>query len=81
MKFPSVWKYANVIQIPKRMPFIDINKHLRPISLTSTISTMAEEFVLSKYIAQTVLKVIDSNQFGAIPKSSTTQTLISMIHK
>ena len=81
MKLPSVWIYAAVIPIPKQKPIIDINKHLQPISLTSTISKFAEEFVVSKYIAPAVLEVIDSNQFGAIPKSSTTQALISMIHQ
>ena len=33
------------------------------------------------YVAPAVLEVIDQSQFGAIPKSSTTQSLISMIHK
>ena len=33
------------------------------------------------YNAPAILKVIDPNQFGAIPKSSTTQALVSMIHE
>jgi hypothetical protein len=32
-------------------------------------------------VAPAFLEVIDQSQFGAIPKSSTTQSLISMIHK
>lgn len=36
---------------------------------------------MSKYIGPAVLKIIDPNQFGAIPNSSTIQALISMIHE
>ena len=31
-------------------------------------------------VGPAVLDIIDPNQFGAIPKSSTTQALISMVH-
>ena len=77
---PPSWKYADVIPLPKQKPMTDINKHLRPISLTSCISKVGEEFV-SNYIAPAILKIIDPNQYGAIPKSSTTQALISIIHQ
>ena len=33
------------------------------------------------YVGPAVLEIVDPNQFGTIPKSSTTQALISMIHK
>lgn len=80
-KLPPAWKFANVVPIPKTKPVTDINKNLRPISLTPTISKVAEEFIVIKYIAPAVLKEIDPNQYGAIPKSSTIQALISMIHQ
>ena len=57
-----------------------ITKHIRPVSLTPALSELAEEFVVSKYIGPVVLELIDSNQFGAIPKSSTLHALISMVH-
>ena len=57
-----------------------ITKHIRPISLTPAQSKLAEEFVVSKYIGPTVLEVVDPNQFGTIPKSSTLHALISMVH-
>ena len=63
----------NVTPIPKQKPVTNVNKHLRPISLTQTISKVAEEFVVAKYIGPAILKIIDTNQFGAIPGSSTTQ--------
>ena len=37
-KLPSTWKHADVIPVPKLKPITIINKHLRPISLTSTVS-------------------------------------------
>ena len=57
-----------------------ITKHIRPISLTPALSKLAEDFVVSKHVGPAVLELIDSNQFGAIPKSSTLHALISMVH-
>ena len=58
----------------------NLKKDLRPISLTPCISKVAEDFVVRDYVKPAVLKVIDLNQYGAIPKSSTTLALLSMIH-
>jgi hypothetical protein len=80
-KLPSVWKHADVIPVPKQKPITIINKHLRLISLTPNVSKVAEEFVVSKYIAPAVLEIIDPDQYGAIPKSSTIHALVSMIHQ
>ena len=63
----------------KSKPVTEICKHLRPISLTPTLSKVAEEFVVSKHIGP-ILCQIDPNQFGVIPKSSTSMAAISMIH-
>ena len=41
---------------------------------------VAEDFVVL-YVGPAILKVIDPNQFGAIPKLSTAQALISMVHE
>ena len=41
---------------------------------------MAEEFIVQVYVKPAILKVIGANQFGVIPKSSTTIALISMLH-
>ena len=73
-------KMADVIPLPKKKSEHDLNKDLRPISLTPCISNLAEEFVVNDYIKPAVLKVIDPNQCGAIPKSSTTMALISTLH-
>ena len=74
-------KLADVVPLPKQQPIEDVSKHLRPISLTPSISKLAEDFVVSAHFAPAVLRVIDPDPFGAIPKSSTTQALVSMVHK
>ena len=66
--------------MPKQKPVEDVNKHLRPISLTLTISKVAEDFVAANYVGPVILRVIDPNQFGGIPKSSTVHVLTSMAH-
>ena len=77
---PASWKYANVTPLPKTKPVSIIAKHIRPISLTPTLSKLAEDFVVRNYVGPAILEIIDPNQFGAVPKSSTTQALISMMH-
>ena len=72
---PQSWKEADIIPVPKQKPIKDINKHLRPISLTPIISKVAEEFVVESCVKPAVL-----NQLGTNPNSSTTQALISMLH-
>ena len=79
-RLPPSWKSADTVPIPKQKPIKDVNKHLRPISLTSILSKVAEEFVVADYLRPSILKKIGDNQFGAIPKSSTTHALISMVH-
>ena len=72
--------WANVSPIPKTKPVHILEKELRPISLTPSISKVSEECVVNSYVKPAVLKIIDTNQFGAIPKSSTTLALLDMIH-
>ena len=79
-KLPSSWKSADIVPVSKQKPANDVNKDLRPISLTPMLSEVAEEFVIQAYVKPAILKEIDGNQYGSIPKSSTTQALISMIH-
>ena len=77
---PKAWKLANVTPVPKKKQVQDIKKDLRPISLTSCISKIAEDIVVYDYVKPAVLKIIDANQYGGIPKSSTTLALIDIIH-
>ena len=59
----------------------DFNKDLRPISLTSTLSKVAEGFIIDKELKPVLLKSLDPQQYGFIPKSCTTFALISMLNK
>ena len=79
-RLPSSWKFANIIPIPKAKPVREVNKDLRPISLTPILSKIAEDFVVNLFVKPAVLKKIDPNQYGTVPRSSTTQALISMLH-
>ena len=74
-KLPLSWKLPDVVPLPKQKPVEDASKHLRLISLTPAISKLTEEF-----IGPAVLNVIDTNQYGGIPKSSTLLALTSMLH-
>ena len=74
------WKHANVAPIPKQTPVNDVNKHLRPISLTPVLSKLAEDFVVDHYVKPAVLAMVDLLQFGTVPGSSTTEALVSMTH-
>ena len=58
----------------------DLKKDLRPISLTACLSKVTEDCVVSDYVKPAVLKVLDPQQYGAVPKSSTTQALLHMVH-
>ena len=71
---------ANVPPLRKKKPMLDLKKDLRLISLTSCVSKVEKEFVVEDVIKPAVLDVICGNQYGAIPKSSTTMALISMLH-
>ena len=74
------WYIADVPPLPKAPTVNDINKDLRPISLTSTLSKVAEGFVIDKELKPVLLSAIDPAQFGFIPSSCTTFALISMFH-
>ena len=79
-KVPKVWKMADVPPVPKEVNIFDFNKDLRPISLTSTLSKIAENIVINYELKPKLLKRMDPMQFGFIPGSNTTIALISMMH-
>ncbi|PFX12666.1 putative RNA-directed DNA polymerase from transposon BS [Stylophora pistillata] len=80
-KLPSVWKHADVTPLPKVKQVADPKKELRPISLTASLSKVAEDFLVSDYIRPVLERIADSNQFGTVSGSSTVLALLSMIHE
>ena len=79
-QLPNRWKCADVTPLPKKQPVEDLKKDLRLISLTPCLSNVAEEIIVCDFVKPAALKVLDTNQCGAVPKSSTTTVLLSMIH-
>ena len=61
---PNTWKKTNVSPLPKKKTVDTLEKDLRPIF----------------YVKPASLNLIDRSQYGAIPNSSTTKALISMLH-
>ena len=45
-RLPSSWKHADVVPVPKQKPVREVNKHLRPISLTPILSKTSEDYVV-----------------------------------
>ncbi|KAI8493247.1 hypothetical protein Bbelb_292510 [Branchiostoma belcheri] len=74
---PEEWKIAAVVPVPKTKP-PSLNE-LRPISLTSLLSKVAEKFIC-QWAMTDILLHIDTQQFGGIKGRSTTHCLLDMAH-
>ena len=79
-KVPGIWKVADVPPVPKNASIEDFNEELRPISLTNTLSKVAEGFVIDRELKTLMLDCMNPNQFGFIPDSCTAFALISRLH-
>ena len=77
---PPMWKSAIVIPVPKKHPPTQIQKDIRPISLTPIISKVFESIVLDwvEYFTETQMK---DDQFGCIKGSSAVDALVEIVHK
>ena len=60
-RLPQSWKEADIAPVPKQIPADDVNKHLRPISLTPVLSKLTE---VDRYVKPAVLSKVDPRQFG-----------------
>ncbi len=74
---PHQWKKAVVVPIPKTSP-PKIEK-LRPVSLTSIFSKIAEGFIC-KWILEDIENFIDVRQFGNVSGVSTNHYLLNLVH-
>ena len=75
---PPLLKSAAVIPIPKKCPANDIEKDIRPISLTCQIAKVMEGFTLTR-ILPTILPQLDNKQF-AVAGKSTEQAIVYILH-
>jgi len=74
--FPSIWKMAQVIPIPKKKEPVD-PRDFRPVSLISVLAKICEKIVFSqinKYLSEK--NILSSAQSGFRKGHSTTTTLI-----
>ena len=76
-RLPQSWKEADIALFPKQTPADDVNKHLRPISLTPVLSKLTK---VDRYVKPAVLAKVGPRQFGTVPGSNTSEALVSMIH-
>ena len=74
----TIWKVADICPIPKETLPKEEND-LRPISLTSCLSKVLEEFVVG-WLLKDIGDKIDSKQFGCMKGTSTTLCLLDMLH-
>ena len=72
---PTQWRQARVSPIPKVCPPAAIETDLRPISVTSGISKVAESFIC-QFFNWHFSDFIDNNQFGSTRNRSTTHALV-----
>ena len=74
--FPKAWKDLYITPIPK-VPQPMCEEHTRPISLTSCLANVFEDFVV-RWIMFDVENLIDTQQFGCLG-SSTAYCRLDMI--
>ena len=77
-EFLIPWKDANIVPIPKAQP-ITCEDETRPIALTTTLSKILKDFVVT-WMIDDLKDKIDPKQFGSLRGSSTTFSLIDMIN-
>ena len=75
---PAIWKDSYITPVPK-IPLPESEGDIRPISLTSILSKILEDFVIS-WMLDDISDAIDPRQFGSLKGSSTTYRLLDLIH-
>jgi hypothetical protein len=77
---PGLWKSATSRPIPKVSPPKQVEKDLRPISLTCILSKELETHVV-RWMWELVKDKMDPYQFGSIKNCSTVHALIEILHE
>ena len=78
-KVPSQWKLSRVTPLPKIYPPVSVENDIRPISITSSLSKVAESFLCSFFNCY-FNEYLDINQFGCSAGRSTTFALVKLAH-
>ena len=77
---PDIWKAANTCALPKVQPPTNINKDLRPISLTPILSK-GLEFHVRNWFMDIIKEDIDETQYGSLKNCSPIIALAQLIHE
>ena len=75
---PALWKDSTIIPIPK-VKQVQLESDIRPIALTSILSKVLEDFIVS-WMIEDIGEQIDSRQFGTLKGTSTTYCLLELVH-
>ena len=75
---PMGHRIVYITPVPK-IPIPQSESDIRPISLTSILSKILEDFVIS-WMFEDISNVVDPRQFGSLKGSSTTFGLLDLIH-
>lgn len=76
--FPSVWKTAAIIPVPKVNKPTNANQ-LRPIALTKILGRVFEAF-LAQWLKDDFSPQLDCKQYGNVKATSTTHYLVDMLN-
>jgi len=76
---PSMWLKALVTPVPKKTPPTDFS-HLRPISITSIMSSVTERLIVCKYPLPALPSDQILDQYAYKPSGSSTSASIAIIH-
>jgi hypothetical protein len=76
---PGLWKTANTCALPKSSPPLNLNKDLRPISLTPILSKGIETYARD-WLLDFFKPSLDTTQYGSQKECSTTMALAHLIH-
>ena len=59
---PRIWKFTDVSPLPKAKQVEVLKKQVRPISLTTCLSKVAEDCIIVDYVKPAELQALDPNQ-------------------
>ncbi len=67
-KVPKAWKIADIPPVPKARNITDFNKDLRPVSLISTLSKIAENIIVEYELKSKLLRKNGSQTIWLYPR-------------
>ena len=81
-KLPKEWKKARVVPVYKNKGSRCDPAQYRPISLTSSVGKIMEKLVNKVFLQHLIENsLISAHQFGFLPKHSTTDELVLLLHE